>query len=108
VAVEPKMERKEITTTAAGFDFAIEFWQLLAQGGSHGGRLARPVTGAHLPRRGRGDFPAAARSRVNSANCSRQDRCGNKPIYSSSPPNALPVTRFMRCTRLHARQVMVS
>jgi hypothetical protein len=29
VAVEPKMERKEITTTAAGFDFAIEFRQLL-------------------------------------------------------------------------------
>ncbi len=23
--VEPKMERKEISTTAAGFDFAIEF-----------------------------------------------------------------------------------
>jgi hypothetical protein len=31
VAVEPKMERKEISTTAAGFDFAIEFRQLLAQ-----------------------------------------------------------------------------
>jgi hypothetical protein len=30
VAVEPKMERKEISTTAAGFDFAIEFRQLLA------------------------------------------------------------------------------
>jgi hypothetical protein len=30
VAVEPKMERKEISTTAARFDFAIEFRQLLA------------------------------------------------------------------------------
>jgi hypothetical protein len=31
VAVEPKMERKEISTTAAGFDFAIEFRQLLCR-----------------------------------------------------------------------------
>ena len=30
VAVEPKMERKEISTTAAGLEFSIEFRSLLA------------------------------------------------------------------------------
>jgi len=40
VAVEPKMERKEISTTDAGFDFAIEFRQLLTQS-RHFGQLSR-------------------------------------------------------------------
>jgi hypothetical protein len=51
VAVEPKMERKEITTTAAGFDFAIEFRQLLAHLGRQDRRSASPVTGVVLPHR---------------------------------------------------------